>query len=102
MHLTPDERAEIARLFRSKLASLGVEERKPSRRPGRRTGRTRRVPEVPTFDDALLSTGEVAALLGVTPHTIRRWDLPCIYTLGGQRRYRWADVRTNLERDKRP
>jgi hypothetical protein len=102
MRLTPDEHAEVARLFRSKLASLGVDERTPPRKPRRRTGRTRRVPEVPTTDDALLRTGEVAALLGESPRTVAHSNLPCVRTLGGHRRYRWGDVRAQLQRDDRP
>jgi DNA-binding transcriptional MerR regulator len=47
----------------------------------------------------LLRTGEVPALLGVSPQTVARWDLRCLYTLGGQRRYRCGDVRARLERD---
>jgi hypothetical protein len=99
VRLTPAEHAEVARLFRLKLASLRAEERTPPRKPRRRTIRVRRVPEVSTTDDALLSTGDVAALLGVSPSTVAHSDLPCVRTLGGHRRYRWRDVRVRLERD---
>jgi hypothetical protein len=51
------------------------------------------LPAVPLADDALLSTGEVAALLGVSPRTVITRDLPCIRTLGGHRRYRWGEIR---------
>jgi hypothetical protein len=57
------------------------------------------LPDEPPADDVLLSTGEAAAFLGVSPRTIRSWDLPCLYTLGGHRRYRWGEVRTRLERE---
>jgi hypothetical protein len=103
VRLTPDEHAEVARLFRTKLAAMRTEERTPPRRPRRRSVRVLGVPPAePPTDDALLSTGEVAALLGVSPSKVAYWNLPCIRTLGGHRRYRWGDVRARLERDKRP
>jgi excisionase family DNA binding protein len=44
----------------------------------------------------LLSRREVAALFGVSPHTIYRWAcegrLPVVMTLGGRRRYPADDV----------
>jgi hypothetical protein len=94
MRLTPDEHAELARLFRSKLASLREQPRAAPRRPRR----PRRVdlPDTQPSDDALLSSGEVGALLGVSPQTVARWGLPCLRTFGGQRRFRWGDVRTRL------
>ena len=43
-----------------------------------------------------LSRAEVAAIFDVSPTTITRWGregkLPCVRTLGGQRRYRREDV----------
>jgi excisionase family DNA binding protein len=47
----------------------------------------------PTVADArrMLSRRDVAALFGVSPHTIYRWAregrLPVVMTLGGRRRY---------------
>ncbi len=93
--VTSDERTEIGRLFRSKLASLR-EERAP-RRPRRRTVR---LPAEQPVDDALLRSGELAALLGVSLRTLGRWDLPCLRTRGGQRRFRWGEVRARLERER--
>jgi Helix-turn-helix domain len=98
MRLTPAEHAEVARLFRSKLASLREQPVRPRARRPRRTERRIELPADQPAEDELLTTGEVAALLGVTSHTIRRLDLPCRLTLGGQRRYRWGDLRTWLER----
>jgi len=44
----------------------------------------------------LLTTGEAAAILGVTDSTIKRWvrggRLACVVTPGGHRRYRSGDV----------
>lgn len=46
--------------------------------------------------DELLTTGQVAERFLVSPRTIARWAdrgfLPVIRTLGGQRRYRRAEV----------
>jgi hypothetical protein len=57
-----------------------------------------------TSDDDLLTTGQVAALLGVSTDTVRRaprLDLPYRTTSTGsrpQRRYRRADVETYRRR----
>ncbi len=83
-------------MFRTKLAWLRAQERTPPRQPRRRK---LPLPDPPPSDDALLSTGQVAALLGVSSVTVLRWGLPCRFTLGGVRRYRWGDVRARLERD---
>lgn len=45
----------------------------------------------------LLSIGELAAALGVSVVTLRRWDkagklAPCLRTVGGHRRYRLSEV----------
>jgi excisionase family DNA binding protein len=50
------------------------------------------MPSDPKFNaPELLTTAEVAALLGVDPKTVARWakngKLRCIKTLGGHRRY---------------
>jgi excisionase family DNA binding protein len=43
-----------------------------------------------------LPIGEAARLLGVSVETVRRWDnagkIPSVRTLGGQRRFRRADI----------
>jgi hypothetical protein len=95
MRLTSDELTEIGRLFRSKLASLRQQGRTARRRP---RPRAVRLPDKQPDEAALLSSGELAALLGVSARTVVRWDLPCLRTLGGQRRFRWGDVRARLKR----
>ena len=58
--------------------------------------------ESPPGDGDLLSSSELARLLGVHAKTVARWrtdnGLPCIRTTGGHRRYRWSDVTAWLER----
>jgi hypothetical protein len=99
--LTPAERAEIAHLFRLKLALLREQPpRHAPRRPRRRLPKVTLPVEQPA-NDTLLRPGELAALLRVSPKTLATWSLPCLYTLGGQRRYRWRDVRVHLERAAR-
>jgi excisionase family DNA binding protein len=47
-------------------------------------------------DDELVSIGAAASVLGVSVSTVRRWDslghLRSTRTVGGQRRYRVADL----------
>jgi len=52
----------------------------------------------PDYDDAeILTPAQVAELFDVTPRTIRRWAdagmLPVFRTVGGQRRFRWGEIR---------
>src|SRR6185312_4296248 len=42
--------------------------------------------------DAVLDVGHVAAALGVSPRTVERLDLPCIYLGAHIRRFLWSDV----------
>lgn len=46
-------------------------------------------------DNAYMSPGQAARILGVSPKTVNRWAnegrIPCAVTLGGHRRFR-ADV----------
>lgn len=102
MRLTPEEHAEVARLFRLKLALLRAEEPKRPRKARRPRPRRFRLPDRPPAGDELLTTGEVAELLGVSPRSVVSSHLPCRYTLGGHRRYRSGDVRAWLEREQRP
>lgn len=48
-------------------------------------------------DDALMTPGEVAAVLRVDPKTVTRWagaeKLGSIRTFGGHRRYRAGDIK---------
>jgi excisionase family DNA binding protein len=94
---------EISRLFSSKLQHLREQERRNQRGRGKRSRTARgqarlQAIETPPPDDTLLSSSEVARLLSVTPKTVWRWatqeGLPTVRTLGGHRRYRWAEVRT--------
>ena len=76
MRFTFGELPEIGQLFRSKLASLREQ---PSRRTARRPRRKPPTIDLPVkqpADYALLRTGEVAALLGVSPSTVAHSNLP--------------------------
>jgi predicted DNA-binding transcriptional regulator AlpA len=101
------ELTEVGRLFRAKLRYLREHERpaERARRPSpvsRRRTRLEAVEDEPA-EDQLLRAIEVARLLNVSPKTIGRWaahdGLPCIYTIGGYRRYYWGDVAAWLDRD---
>jgi excisionase family DNA binding protein len=98
-----EDLTEIGRLFRAKLAQLRAEERPPRRGATSRTTQPPRIelPDDQPGEEAMLRTGKVAALLGVSAHTIWRWAeagyLPCALTLGGRRRFRWSDVRGAAE-----
>jgi excisionase family DNA binding protein len=52
----------------------------------------------PDYDDTyILTPALVAELFGVSPRSVRRWAdsgvLPSFRTVGGQRRFRWGEVR---------
>jgi excisionase family DNA binding protein len=104
----PRELTEIGRLCRAKLRHIR-EQKRETRSPARRhsiTSRRRRLhleargPE--PAPNALLAPGEIARLLNVSTKTVRRWatneGLPSFRTIGGHRRYRWADVKRWLNR----
>jgi excisionase family DNA binding protein len=101
------ELTEIRQLFRAKLQQLRNDERShrsPTRHRTKPGPRTRHLPatnEQP-HDDQLLTTHQVAQLIGVDRRTVARWaddGLPCLRTLGGHRRFRWADVRAWITGD---
>lgn len=52
-------------------------------------------------EQELLPIGEAARILGVAVETVRRWDkagkIASVRTLGGQRRFRRADVEALVE-----
>jgi len=52
--------------------------------------------------DEVLTPGQVARILHVSPQTVNRWAnegrLPCTLTLGGHRRFRRADVEAAMRR----
>jgi excisionase family DNA binding protein len=96
MRFTTAELAEIRSAFRQRIVT------EPTRRPPRRQ---KPKPEpLPTLvrepdceDSTVLRPAEVAELFEVTPRTVRRWAdaglLPCFRTVGGQRRFRWGEIR---------
>jgi excisionase family DNA binding protein len=109
------ELTEIGRLFRAKLRYLREQERPAADRARRTAAASRRreshtsrrarleaVKDEPT-EDELLRPIDVARLLNVSPKTIGRWaaneGLACIRTIGGRRRYYWADVAAWLDRE---
>jgi excisionase family DNA binding protein len=51
--------------------------------------------------ETLIGANNVAAAFGVNPKTVTRWAvagrLPHIFTMGGHRRYKVADVRALIE-----
>jgi excisionase family DNA binding protein len=113
---TSNELREIRRLFRAKLRYLREQERAekearqelPAERPRRASPFLRRRARLEALEDQpgedeLLRVIEVARLLNVSPKTIGRWaadeGLPCIYTIGGHRRYYWGDVAAWLDRE---
>jgi excisionase family DNA binding protein len=96
MRFTAAELTEIRHAFRQRLATERVP-KKPARRK-----RKPKMPSVlvrePDNDDAdILTPALVAELFAVSPRTIRRWadagTLPSFRTVGGQRRFRWGEIR---------
>jgi excisionase family DNA binding protein len=52
----------------------------------------------PDYGDAeILTSAQIAELFAVTSRTVRRWTdvgtLPSFRTIGGQRRFRWGEIR---------
>ena len=100
MRFTATELAEIRSAFRQRIA----QEHAP-KQPSRRKAKAERKAEPesafvrqPDYDDdEVLTVANAAELFGVSVETIRRWAdagrLPSFRTLGGRRRFRWADVR---------
>ena len=102
MRFTAAEITEIRQAFRQRLAK----ERVP-KRPARRKRRKPKPPTVlvrePDYDDTyILTPALVAELFAVSPRTARRWAnsgaLPSFRTVGGHRRFRWAEVTAWLGR----
>jgi excisionase family DNA binding protein len=96
MKFTTAELAEIRGALRQRIKT------EPTRkRPVRREPKTKPLPPLasePAYEDGdVLGPGQVAELFDVTPHTVRRWAdsgmLPSFRTVGGQRRFRWRQIR---------
>jgi excisionase family DNA binding protein len=96
MKFSPDELAEIRTAFRQRL------KREPTHKQlARRKARLEPPPAFvrePDYDDAeILRPGDVAELFGVSTRIVGKWadagTLPSFRTLGGHRRYRWANVK---------
>jgi excisionase family DNA binding protein len=56
---------------------------------------------VPDGDEELITSGEVARRLGVTPRAVGRWVArglitPAVTTPGGRYRFRWSEVAAQL------
>jgi excisionase family DNA binding protein len=96
MTFTAAELAEIRSAFRQRI------ETEPTRRqPARPKPKAERLPVLivePDYeDDTVLRPAEVAELFNVTSRTIQRWAesglLPSFRTVGGQRRFKWGEIR---------
>jgi excisionase family DNA binding protein len=96
MRFTAAELTEIRHTFRQRLATERVP-KKPARR--KRKPKPPPVPvREPNYDDTyILTPALVAELFTVSPRTVRRWadsgTLPSFRTIGGQRRFRWGEIR---------
>jgi excisionase family DNA binding protein len=101
VRLRDDALTEIGRLFRAKLRALREQDQRAHHQAWQRSVASRRATRIQVIDgrpadDEILSTGDVARLLDVSTKTVARWatveGLPFMRTLGGHRRFRWADV----------
>jgi excisionase family DNA binding protein len=62
---------------------------------------------MPDEDESLLTSGEVARRLGVTPRAVGRWVArgmlrPAVTTPGGRYRFRWSEVEQQLREQRKP
>jgi excisionase family DNA binding protein len=96
MRFTAAELTEIRSAFRRRIKA------EPTRkRPARRKSKPKPLPALvheADYDDAyILTPALVAELFAVSPRTVRRWadsgTLPSFRTIGGQRRFRWGEIR---------
>jgi excisionase family DNA binding protein len=99
VRFTDAELDEIRQLFRERVQSV-QSHRRPRARSRRPPTLALRADVAQPDDNAILRPRELAALLGVSPSTLGRWAsdgyVPCFRTLGGQWRFRWADVRARI------
>jgi hypothetical protein len=95
MRFTAAELTEIRDAFRQRLATERVP-KKPARQKRKPKPTSMLVCE-PDYDDSyILTPALVAELFAVTSRTVRRTDsgaLPSFRTVGGQRRFRWGEIR---------
>jgi excisionase family DNA binding protein len=60
---------------------------------------------MPESDEELITSGEVARRLGVTPRAVGRWVArglitPAVTTPGGRYRFRWSEVAAQLREQR--
>jgi excisionase family DNA binding protein len=104
MKFTAVDLDEIRSAFRQRIANAPAPKRATRAKHKREPKRKRELKAAPVlarepeYDDGdILTTRRVADVLGVSMDTVGRWAeagmLPSFRTLGGHRRFRWADVR---------
>jgi excisionase family DNA binding protein len=96
MKFTAAELAEIRADFRRRIKTEPVR-KQPVRRKAKREPLPTLVREPASEHGEVLRPAEIAEFFEVTTRTVRRWAdsglLPSFRTIGGQRRFRWADVK---------
>jgi excisionase family DNA binding protein len=98
MRFTAEELAEIRSAFRQRVATEPARKSPVRRKPRRAPRALPALVREPDYDDAdVLTTTRVAELFGVSGQTVGLWAdvglLPSFRTVGGHRRFRWADIR---------
>jgi excisionase family DNA binding protein len=96
MKFTAADLDEIRSAFRQRIKSAPTRKRPPRRK--RKPEPLPAFVREPDYGDAeILTPAQIAELFAVTSRTVRRWAdagvLPSFRTVGGNRRFRWADVR---------
>jgi excisionase family DNA binding protein len=61
---------------------------------------------VPDGEEELITSGDVARRLGVTPRAVGRWVArgmitPAVTTPGGRYRFRWSEVTAQLKEQRK-
>src|SRR5262249_5812427 len=101
LRFTPVELAEIRSAFRERIKRQ-ADPKTPRRMSAKRAPIRPVLALDPGYDDAkVLTPGEVAGLFDVAARTARRWAaagvLPSFRTPGGNRRFRWGELRAAVE-----